>query len=432
MRICHLISRPNIITSFVGTVCAAGYFYWSTRSNLSLGISLFEFLGSYFFITTVLFGYFYYCVSRNLQLNYAIVIAWAIIFRLIGIYGSPILEDDHFRYLLDGCMFVTYGTPYGIPPASLFAQNDLPSECQILLSQVNYPNLPTIYAPVLQYIFAAMHLLSSANIETLQWFVSIVDIGLIVLLSRYAPPHYVLLYAWCPLVIKEISFTAHPDIVGIGLLFAAFHLRKINKPLIAAVVLAMACATKVFAVLFVPFVLFALAPRYWLAFGFMLGLLYLPFVFNGATDLTVLGIFAHHWQFNALLFQPVATYFGGPAARIICLALFAAWYFSYFMRWRKSNEIGIPHGEWVFGMFLLFSPVVNPWYLIWLLPFAVMRPPIWAWASTIAVVFSYATGLHYFATPLESDEILPSAYLIQILILGSALAADWWRTTLRR
>ena len=39
-------------------------------------------------------------------------------------------------------------------------------------------------------------------------------------------------------------------------------------------------------------------------------------------------------------------------------------------------------------------PVVNAWYLLWLLPFAVIRPSAWAWTASVAVLLSYVTGLN--------------------------------------
>ena len=37
---------------------------------------------------------------------------------------------------------------------------------------------------------------------------------------------------------------------------------------------------------------------------------------------------------------------------------------------------------------------MNPWYLLWVLPFAVVRPSPWAWTASVAVLLSYATGLN--------------------------------------
>lgn len=424
-------SKDSASATLAGGCCALLYLYLARLSNLDAGIGLFEFLGGHFLIAAVVLGYWYYCALRGREITYGAVILWAVVFRAIGVYGSPILEDDYFRYLLDGCVFVSSGTPFGIPPASLFAENNLPAACQILLSRVNNPHLPTIYGPVLQYIFAALHLLSPVNIKALQLTLSVFDLGLILLLCRHAPARYVMLYAWCPLVVKEISFTAHPDIIGIALLMAAFHLRKLDKPAVAVVLAALACAAKVFAILLLPFLLFRLAFRYWLLGAAVVALLYLPFVLQGASDLAVLGVFLRHWEFNASLFFLATGYFDDLTARMILFTLFGLWWSFYFVCWTRAKPSAAPavypRGEWVFGIFLLLSPVLNPWYVLWLLPFAVLRPRIWTWTLGTVVALSYVTGLNRIESGLSAYQILPWAYYGEIFAVAVALAVDGWR-----
>ena len=40
------------------------------------------------------------------------------------------------------------------------------------------------------------------------------------------------------------------------------------------------------------------------------------------------------------------------------------------------------------------SPVINPWYLLWLLPFAAIVPSAFAWTASVAVFLGYVTGLN--------------------------------------
>lgn len=56
---------------------------------------------------------------------------------------------------------------------------------------------------------------------------------------------------------------------------------------------------------------------------------------------------------------------------------------------------------------LAASPVINPWYLLWLLPFAAVFPSVWSWTASVAILLSYVTGLnmqdyemHPYAQPL--------------------------------
>ena len=432
------LSRPSgdaARAALAGGCCALLYLFIARQSNLDAGIGLFAFLGGHFAIAAVVLGYFWYAAWRGAAIGYGAVLLWAVVFRAIGVYGAPILEDDYFRYLLDGCVFVSSGTPYGIAPASLFAENDLPDRCRILLSQVNNPHLPTIYGPLLQYFFAALHLLWPVSVKALQLSLSVIDLGLILLLCRHAPARYVMLYAWCPLVVKEISFTAHPDVIGIALLLAAFHLRKLEQPGAAVVVAALACTTKVFALLLLPFLLWRLGLRYWLWWAATVALVYLPFLLQGASDLAVLRVFLGQWEFNASAFALASQYFSAPAARGLCFTLFGLWWLFYFACWARAGGLAgavFPRGEWVFGIFLLLSPVLNPWYLLWLLPFAVLRPRAWPWTLAVAVPLSYISGLHHPESGLDAYQIVPWAYYAQLLAVAAALAVDGWRYAHRR
>ena len=112
--------------------------------------------------------------------------------------GAPILEDDFHRYILDGCLFWSFGSPYGIIPSSLFTHNTLPAECQAALTWINNPDLPTIYAPMLQYLFAVSYYLAPANVDALQLIVVLFDLALIYLLRNMAPARNILLYRLVP------------------------------------------------------------------------------------------------------------------------------------------------------------------------------------------------------------------------------------------
>ena len=168
------------------------------------------------------------------------LIFWALLFRCCGLFGIPLFEDDWFRYLWDGYRFAESGTPYGWAPADSFNDPGVPVQFQRILDQVNYPDLPTIYGPASQYAFLLSYYLKAGSLIPLQLLFICFDILLIRLLLCAAPAGYVLLYAWCPLVIKEIAFTAHPDGMGACLLLAAVLLRRREYICGAAACLALA------------------------------------------------------------------------------------------------------------------------------------------------------------------------------------------------
>jgi alpha-1,6-mannosyltransferase len=416
----------NSIVILAGIILATIYSILAVKSNADISMGILDFLSGYWLAAGVLLVFWFYLGEKKVEITYSAVFFWAIVFRIIGIAGSPILEDDFYRYLLDGCLFVSSGSPYGIPPASLFSGNALSPECQAALNWVNNPDLPTIYGPLLQYLFALSHLLSPANINFLQSILVIFDLGLIFAMSKFVTPRNLLIYAWCPLAIKEIAFTAHPDIVGALLVFMAFGARYHAKSMTAAIIISLACAAKIFAFLALPFFIFRQPPKIWLTVFGVLLLLYLPFILQGQADVLMVGIFAQRWQFNPFLFDLFNQGLADMSARLLCLLIFIVWYITYFYRYhRLGNTKEIPRMDWIFGLFFLLSPVINAWYLLWLVPFAVLRPSLWAWTASLVVSLSYVTGLNMVESNLGAYQIDPYARTLEIGLICLAIAVDY-------
>jgi hypothetical protein len=359
------------------------------------------------------------------------LVFWAVAFRFCGLIGGPFYEDDFYRYLWDGFRFATAGTPYGAAPEEFFVDPAVPAVFQGVLDGVNYPELQTIYAPVTQFVFLVAYWIKPASVAVLQAILIAVDLVAVALLLRLAPARNVLLYAWCPLVVKEIAFTAHPDGVGVFLLLAAIVLARRRRWWIAAALLGLAVTAKTFALVLAPLILLRARLRHWLLFVATAAAVYLPFVVMGGTDLLSLGVFARDWEFNSAVFALLKTAVAPPGARVVAGVLFAAFWGWYCLRRVRGRERGIPRGDWLFGVLLLLSPVINPWYLLWLLPFAVVFPSIWAWTASAAVLLSYVTGLNlpdYTLQPYGQPLWIRG---LEFGLIGLALAFDFsarrWR-----
>ncbi len=352
------------------------------------------------------------------------LLLWAVAFRLVGLIGGPFYEDDFYRYLWDGFRFATVGTPYGAAPEEFFVDPEVPVLFQGVLDGVNYPELPTIYAPVTQLVFLVAYWIKPASVAVLQAILIAVDLAVVVLLLRLAPARNVLLYAWCPLVVKEIAFTAHPDGVGVCLLLAAIVLAKDRRFWTAAALLGLAAATKTFALVLAPLVLVRARPKHWALFVGTLAAAYLPFVVTGGTDLVSLLTFARDWEFNSAVFGVLGTLMPPSGARLAVGLLFAAFWGWYCLRYVRNGQRGIPRGDVLFGVLLLLSPVVNPWYLLWLLPFAVLFPSFWAWTASAAILLSYMTGLNLPDYTLQAYAQPLWVRGLEFGLIGLALAVD--------
>jgi alpha-1,6-mannosyltransferase len=408
-----------------GLVCAMAYgvLAWFSRQPEFLSLWAFYALLAVCLLSTLLvFG-----VSSAASLTVKRVVLWAICFRLIALFGDPLWEDDYFRYLWDGYRFFESGTPYGIAPADFFGDGNIPQAFQQLLARINYPTIPTIYGPTTEYSFLLAHWLSPAKIGSLQLLYSMADIALVCLLLKLANSRWVLLYAWSPLVLKEVAFTAHPDGLGAMLLMVALYCRYQQQFAFAVVFLALSVGAKVFALLLVPFVLFRLSWRYWLLFGVSLAMLYGPFVYRGSSDMAGLLVFAREWQFNGSAYELVVQWLQPLMAKLILGVVFLALYCRVFIQFCRKAEWEIPRGDILFGLFFFVAPVVNAWYLLWLLPFAVIYPSQWSWTFSVTVLLSYAIGINIDSTRYQPFEL---PLWVQVVEYGLVLLVLLWEQRL--
>ena len=390
----------------VGLWCALGYAALAVLARQAGEPDLPAFFLLVAWTGLPVFGLYLYFRRREEPFPVGRLILWAVVFRLCGLAGGPFYEDDFYRYLWDAYRFATTGTPYGAAPEEFFVDPGIPVPFQGVLDGINYPELPTIYGPTTQLVFLLGYWLQPGSVTVLQAILVGVDLVTVALLLRLTTPANVLLYAWCPLVVKEIAFTAHPDGAGVCLLLAAIVLARNNRWRSAAVCLGLAAGAKTFGLVLAPLVLARGRVRYWFLFGATLAALYGPFALLGGTDLASLQVFARDWEFNSALYGLLATVVPRFEARLVLGFAFASVWCYYFWYTRRGAH-GIPRGDWVFGALLASSPVINPWYLLWMLPFAAVHPGVWSWTASVAVLLSYVTGLnlqdyemHPYAQPL--------------------------------
>lgn len=345
------------------------------------------------------YGWAYASASHSKPPTAKHVLLIAVLFRVIGCFGLPLFEDDYFRYLWDGYRFAESGSPYGIAPEAFFTDPRIPKPWQAILGQINHPDIPTIYAPTFQYVFLAAHRLAEGQVWALQALLSLADVWLIHNLLKLTSAQHVLLYAWNPLVIKEIAFTAHPDGLLPALLIAAWLARQQRQFAKAGLWLALAAAAKAAAWLTVPFWLIASVKTGRgrpMAAAFALGFitLYAPFWWQGSTDTAGLKAFADGFEFNSALYGLFGLLLPPLACKLLLGGLLITAALAYGRRyWRQANP-ELPRADLLLSGLLLVSPVLNPWYLLWLLPFACVHYNPVAWAASAMLLLAYVTGLN--------------------------------------
>jgi hypothetical protein len=219
-----------------------------------------------------------------------LIFAAAAIFRLVLLPTSPIQEIDIYRYIWDGAVASNGINPYRYAPATILGVNakDTPRDelrtlvrlrdespgLGAILARIHYADLSTIYPPVSQSVFAAAQWLTpqSASVELrvtiLKAVLTMFDLstaGLVWMLLVCAGRHpgWTVAYAWCPLIIKEISNGGHLDSISVFLTalaglavvkagVAVDHRAGVRFSIFAALTLALAIGAKLYAVVLLP------------------------------------------------------------------------------------------------------------------------------------------------------------------------------------
>jgi alpha-1,6-mannosyltransferase len=294
----------------------------------------------------------------------------------------PGVDDDIHRYVWDGRVQRLGYNPYIVVPSDPALTSVHTSETRTL----NNPEVPSPYPAGAQLFFRAATSIHESTFALKVAFVLCDLASVFVLLDilRYTrqAEHWVLAYAWHPLLAIEVAGSGHVDIVGVLLLLvsAASLVRRWRA--VAAMSFGLAVAVK-----FLPIVLL---PLYWkrvrlrdaaLA-AIVVGLLYLPFLNHGRIPIGSLGTYVQRFRFNDPVFASLERV---AAPQVVAgLAVLAGFLTAIWMR-RKSAEGSLDAFAWPMAASLLCAPVVYPWYLLWLLPFirSTSTVPIMVWTFSI-------------------------------------------------
>src|SRR5690242_389669 len=313
------------------------------------------------------------------------------------------LDDDVHRYLWDGRVQRLGFNPYILVPSDPALAGLHTPETRTL----NNPEVPSPYPPGAQLFFRAVVAIHESTFTLKVAFV-ICDVALVfvlfdVLRRTGQGEHWVLAYAWHPLLAIEVAGSGHVDIVGVLLLLvsAAALIRRWRA--VAAITFGLAVSVK-----FLPIVLL---PLYWkrvrmrngaLA-AIVVGLLYVPFLDHGSIPFGSLGTYVQRFRFNDPVF---ATLERVTAPQVVAgLAVVVGLLSAIWIR-RESAEGSLDAVAWPMAASLLCAPVVYPWYMLWLLPFlrSTSTLPILIWTLSI----------------------IPTYYVWRLRTLGQAWVVPGW------
>ncbi len=294
----------------------------------------------------------------------------------------PGLDDDIHRYVWDGRMQRLGYNPYIVVPSDPALAALHTDETRTL----NNPEVPSPYPAGAQLFFRAVTSIHESTFALKVAFVichfAIALLLLGVLRRTGQGEHWVLAYAWHPLLAIEVAGSGHVDIVGVLLLLVSAASLLRHWRAVAAVSFGLAIAVK-----FLPIVL---VPLYWKRIrmrdaalaAIIVGLLYVPFLSHGRIPMGSLGSYVQRFRFNDPVF---ATLERVAAPQVVAgLAVLVGFLTAIWMR-KKSAEGSAEAFAWPMAASLFCAPVVYPWYLLWMLPFlrSTSTLPILVWTLSI-------------------------------------------------
>jgi hypothetical protein len=186
----------------------------------------------------------FFCTSsfpkRVIVIALVLAALWHIAFLVIPT-GS---DDDVRRYVWDGRMQRLGYNPYVVVP-------DDPALAALHTAETrtfNHPDLPSPYPPGAQLFFRAVTAIHE-SIFAMRVALVICDLAIVLVLLDVMrrtgqAAHWILAYAWNPLLATEVAGSGHVDILGALLLLVSFAALIRRWRAVAAVAFALAVAVK--------------------------------------------------------------------------------------------------------------------------------------------------------------------------------------------
>jgi hypothetical protein len=328
-----------------------------------------------------------------------VCLALSVLWRIPFFLSPPGPLDDTRRYVWDGRVQRLGYNPYVVVPADPAFSALHTSETR----EMNNPDVSSPYPAGAQLFFRAVTAVRESAFAFKVVFVLCDLVIAILLLAELRRSglgeHWVLAYAWNPLLITDVATSSHVDILGVLLLLASVVALRRHWRTAAAVTFALAVVVK-----FLPIVL---APLYWrrvrirdgLMAALVVVMLYMPFLEGGRIPIGSLGIYIQRFRFNDPIFSGLERTVGANA--MVALAVVAGLATAVWIRSKNQNACS-NQWAWPMAMSLAFAPVVYPWYLLWLLPFlrSLSALPLFVWTVTILSSY-FVWHLHALGRPWQ-------------------------------
>ncbi len=318
--------------------------------------------------------------------------------RVLFFDSNPVYENDFKRYLWDGAVTANAQNPYTYSPSEIYEAGKpgassvpdlarlaiMSNEADFITGAINSPLLTTIYPPAAQAVFALAYAIAPFSPAALKFvFLMIEGLGLAALIAclraRGLSLELSALYWLNPIIIFTTYNGLHMDVLLVSPLLAAV-LWSVRRPWLAALMLSLAAAIKLWPLILAP-VLF----RQWRGrpgvyvgvAGLIAGLTalsVLPMVMSMGES-SGLRAYSANWTNSSFLFPLLRAGLGvvtdnpNALARYVIAAIIVAASLRLGFKRPQDPESIAAHVFLLTALFVLLSPTGYPWYFIWFLMF---------------------------------------------------------------
>ncbi len=285
----------------------------------------------------------------SVRRSVGLIVVGGVLIQLVAVSAPPRESDDLYRYIWDGRVQAAGIDPYQYVPAARelaglrdpflwhagggwcvhHGSRDPDVRGETLVggcTMINRPKVHTIYPPVAEAYFLALHYVTPAGFGSTPVRAAAGLCAILITLLLLFGLGYLgrdkrlaVLWAWCPAVALEAGNNGHVDVLAAGLtaaaLFVLARAGSLRRTFAGGVLLGLAVATKVTPILITPAVL----RRRWAAVAFAVagstGAVYLPHViavgpkvlgflpgylneegYNDGSRFVLLGVFLRGWH----------------------------------------------------------------------------------------------------------------------------------------
>ncbi len=408
----YLNNNQNLISHILGLLfCIPCIYYLIYSCNYYSGfISASTILALSFFFQSIV--YILLCFWRD-KLIYRVLVFYSIFSHFILIFAPVVLTSDIYRYLWEGFVIRNGFNPYKYSPDNLNLQFLQNVKTHIWLG-VDHKHLSAIYPPLSEYflkIFGTTEIVWKVFI----FFCNLLTlyISSLVLKIKKIKKENLFFLAFLPVFLIETTWSGHLEAILILLtvLFCCFfelYKRKQSKKNILFLALSMSSLVCIKYVSILPIGIFILkeyrafknSDLYLLVLSsvLLIFLMFLPFFDYDLSVFSSLEVYLKHWRHNDSLLHLFGTLTGADWDKLetfsyiknLLLLFFIISTLFLIRKFKDPYKISALS----FGIFLLCSSTVHPWYVLWFACFLPFYNSKWLIAFAVLVPISYYSQIY--------------------------------------